>query len=126
MPNYSSITIIGHLGRDPELQYNDNGNARCKFSVAVTRRSGQEETTAWYNCTAWGKLAEVCNLYLKKGSPVMIAGDFSPREYQAKDGATRTSLDIQVRDMQMLGGRDDAQQPSSAPSSAPDTGDIPW
>ena len=125
MPNYSNITIIGHLGRDPELQYDSNGNARCKFSVAVTRRNRQEETTAWYNCTAWGKLGEVCNQYLRKGSAVMVVGDFSPREYQAKDGATRTSLDVQVRDMQMLSGRND-QQNQQRQQDAPETGDIPW
>ena len=120
MPNYSSITILGHLGRDPELQYDDKGNARCKFSIAVTDK--RSNNTAWYNCTAWGRTAEIANQYLRKGSAAMIVGSFNPREYIAKDGATRTSLDLTVREMQMLGGRDDNQQAQQAP----DTGDVPW
>lgn len=127
MPNYSSITIIGHLGRDPELQYNDKGNAQCRFSVAVNDKRRDEDVTMWFNCTAWGRTAEVCNQYLRKGSAVMISGGFSHREYIGRDEQQRTSLDIRVQDMQMLGGRDEQQgNQQGNQQSAPDTGDIPW
>ena len=69
----NKLTIIGHLGRDPEMRYTPEGQAVTTFSVASSRKyktaAGEpREETEWFNVSAWGKLAEVCNQYLTKGS----------------------------------------------------------
>ena len=73
------ITIIGHLGRDPEMKYTPDGQAVTTFSVAFSRKyktaEGEpREETEWFNVSAWGKLAEVCNEYLTKGKQVYVEG----------------------------------------------------
>ena len=75
----NKVFIIGNLGGDPEIRYTTNGNAVCNFSVATTEKwrgqDGQmQEQTDWHRVTAWGKLAEICNQYLSKGSRVYITG----------------------------------------------------
>jgi len=69
------LTIIGHLGRDPEMRYTPEGQAVTSFSVASSRKyktgaGEQREETEWFNCSAWGKLGEICNEYLTKGKQV--------------------------------------------------------
>jgi single-strand DNA-binding protein len=81
------------------------------FSVATTGRyetaSGeQREETEWFNCSAFGKLAETCNQYLSKGQQVYLEGRLSSRTYQARDGQTRFSNDIAVTEIQFLSSRD--------------------
>ena len=101
--------IIGNLGGDPEIRYTTNGNAVCNFSVATTEKwrgqDGQmQEQTEWHRVTAWGKLAEICNQYLTKGSRVYIEGKLQTRSYE-KDGSTRYVTEIVAREMKMLGER---------------------
>jgi len=80
----NKIIIIGHLGRDPEMKYTPDGKAVTTFSVASSRKyitsSGeQREETEWFNCSAWGKLADVCNEYLTKGKQVYVEGRLKTR-----------------------------------------------
>lgn len=103
------ITFIGNLGRDPEMRYTPGGSGVTSFSVAennkYTTRDGETiEETTWFNCSAWGRLAEVCNEYLTRGSQVMIVGRMTVRPYQANDGSSRFSIDVNVEKMQMCGG----------------------
>lgn len=86
--------IIGHLGKDPELRTLENGNKVCQFSVATSEtwkdKSGNKQTsTDWHNVQVWGKLAEICNQYLKKGSHVYISGKSRTRSYDDKEGNKR-------------------------------------
>ena len=116
MAGLSRITLIGNLGRDPETSYTPSGLLRVQFTMAVSRRyrdqSGQQqENTNWFRVSAVGKLAEVMdNLsqqgYLKKGKQVFVEGRFEAREYQDREGTTRTSLDVQANEMQLLGSRE--------------------
>ena len=105
----NKIIVIGNLGRDPEMRYTPNGQMVTNFSVASNRRytagGEQREETEWFNCSAWGRLAETCNSYLTKGQQVYVEGQLRSRSYQGNDGQTRFSLDIFVTDMQMLGAR---------------------
>jgi len=108
----NKIIVIGHLGRDPEMRYTPNGQGVTSFSVASSRKyttsSGeQREETEWFNCSAFGKLAEICNQYLTKGKQVYVDGRLSSRTYEGRDGQTRYSLDINVQDIQFLGQRGD-------------------
>ena len=98
MPNLNQVTIIGHLGRDPEVRYLPSGEAACNFSVAVTEnwkaKDGEKkEHTEWFRVAFFGKLAEVCGEYLKKGSAVYVQGRQRTREYE-KDGVTKQSVEL--------------------------------
>jgi single-strand DNA-binding protein len=103
----NKILLIGHLGRDPELQVTSDGTPVTKFSLAVNRYSRtstgeRKEETDWYNITAWRQLAETCEKYLHKGSKVYIEGRLSQRKYTDRDGIQRTSVDVSMTDMEML------------------------
>jgi len=98
----NKVTLIGHLGRDPEMRYTPDGQAVTSFSVATSYGQGDKKQTEWFNCSAWEKQAELCNQYLQKGSQVYIEGRIKSREYEV-DGKTRFSLDVSVNQVQFLG-----------------------
>ena len=105
----NKIIVIGHLGRDPEMRYTPNGQGVTSFSVASSRRyttsaGEQREETTWFNVSAWGRLAELCNQYLTKGRQVYVEGRFSSRSFEGRDGQMRISNDITLTDVQFLGG----------------------
>ena len=106
----NKIIVIGNVGRDPEMRYTPSGQGVTSFSVASNRRyrtaaGEQREETEWFNVSAWGRLAEVCNQYLTRGQQVYVEGRLRSRSYQGNDGQTRYSLDITLTEMQMLGSR---------------------
>jgi single-strand DNA-binding protein len=108
--SFNKITIVGYLGRDPELRYTPQGVPVCSFSVATSERrrdsAGEsQENTTWFRVTAWRRQAEIANQYLKKGSHVYIEGRLTAREYTGRDGSLRTSLDVQASDIQFLDRR---------------------
>jgi single-strand DNA-binding protein len=128
---YIRITLIGNLGRDPELSYTPGGQAITRFSVATNRRwtdkaSGErKEETTWVNCTAFDRLAETCNTYLRKGSKVFIEGRPAARAWLGKQGDAQASLDVVMSDMVMLdpkGTHDETGQDATADTS----GDVPF
>jgi len=142
---YQKITIIGHLGRDPEMRYTDSGQTVCNFSVATTRTypgadGSQKKETAWFKVTAWGKLAEICNQYLHKGSKVMIEGRLvidpatgGPKIFKRQDGSAGASFEITAAEVKFLdskGDRNDADEGAPAAgghsSSVSDDEDIPF
>lgn len=103
----NKIMLIGNLGRDPEMNYTQNGTALTKFSLAVSRSyktsSGEKrDETEWFNIVAWDKLAETCNQYLHKGVKVYIEGRLTQRKYTDKEGNQRTAVDVIANDMQIL------------------------
>ena len=103
----NKIMLIGNLGKDPEMNYTQNGTALTKFSLAVSRSyktsSGEKrDETEWFNIVAWDKLAELCNQYLHKGSKAYIEGRLSQRKYTDKNGVERTAIDVIASDMEML------------------------
>jgi single-strand DNA-binding protein len=128
MGSFNKIIIVGHLGRDPEMRYTPQGTAVCNFSVATSERrkdkSGEyQDVTTWFNVSLWGNRAETTSQYLSKGKLVYIEGRLTQREYQDRDGNTRTSLDVNASDLQFIGPRgDDAPVPREERSSrqAPD------
>ena len=83
---YARTTIVGHLGKDPEMQYLPDGTGKTKFSVAVNRRIKKDgewtDATDWYNVEVWGKKAESSNQYLHKGSKVLVSGEPQSWEYE--------------------------------------------
>jgi len=117
MAGLAKVTLIGNLGRDPETRYTPSGTMNVQFSMAVTRRrndaSGQpQERTTWFRVTGWGRLAEIMDQLtqsgaLVKGKQVCVIGTIEAREYQDQQGQTRTSLDVNADEMQLLGSRAD-------------------
>jgi single-strand DNA-binding protein len=98
---FSKVMIIGNLGRDPEMRYTPSGRQVTEFSVAVTHRgrdpqSGEwaDQGTDWFRVTIWGDRAERAAEEFRKGNRVFVEGRFRTREYDAKDGTHRTSLEI--------------------------------
>ena len=103
----NKIMLIGHLGKDPEMNYTPSGMAITKFSLAVNRykksNTGErQEETDWFNIVAMDKRAEICNTYLHKGSKVYIEGRLSQRKYTDKNGIDRWMVEVIVNDMEML------------------------
>lgn len=107
--SFNKITIIGNLGRDPELRYTPQGTAVCDFSVAVNDRkrdkAGEwQDVTTWFKITFWGKQAENASKYLTKGRQVYIEGRLQVEEWTDRDGNNRHTLAVQGADIQFLGG----------------------
>ena len=125
----NKIMLIGNLGRDPEMNYTQNGTALTKFSLAVSRSyktsSGEKrEETEWFNIVVWDKLAETCNQYLHKGNKVYIEGRLTQRKYTDKEGNQRTAVDVIANEMEILTPKS-AQGGSSEPFLAGNSGDDP-
>lgn len=101
----NKITIIGNLTADPELRATTNGTSVCTFIVAVNRRFANadgDRITDFFKVNAWRGLAETCAKYLSKGKKVAAFGELQARTYQAKDGSTRMSLDVQADEIEFL------------------------
>ena len=106
--SFNKITIIGNLGRDPELRYTPQGTAVCDFSVAVNDRkrdkAGEwQDVTTWFKITFWGKQAENASKYLTKGRQAYIEGRLQVEEWTDRDGNNRYTLAVQGSDIQFLG-----------------------
>jgi single-strand DNA-binding protein len=107
----NKVLLIGNLGRDPEVRYLPSGNPVANFSIATsenyTDRNGtKQDRTDWHNIVVYGKQAELCGQYLKKGRQVFVEGRISYRNYEAKDGSgKRYVTDIVAQRVQFLGGR---------------------
>ena len=102
--------FIGRLGRDPETRYLPNGDAVTSFSIACGWKTKDKEGAEWVKVTTFGKLAEICAEYLKKGSQVFIQGRMQTRKYQDKDGQDKYTTEIVADRMQMLGSRSGASE----------------
>ena len=110
----NKVTLIGHLGRDPEIRFMPSGSAVANFSVATSeswkdKDGNKEERTEWHRVVVFGKLAEICNQYLSKGKQVYLEGRLQTREWEDRDGNKRTTTEVVVTEMIMLGGRSDAE-----------------
>ena len=113
MASVNKVILIGNLGRDPEVRYLPDGGAVANISIATTskykNKSGElVEETEWHRVTFFGRLAEIAGEYLKKGKPVYVEGRLKTNKYTDKDGVEKYATNIVANEMQMLGGRDDA------------------
>lgn len=124
--SFNKITIVGNLGRDPELRYTPQGNAVCSFSVATNEKKKDkagdlQDVTTWFRITLWGKQAETASKYLTKGSPIYIEGRLRVEEWTDRDGNQRYTLEVQATDMQFISaGRSDNFENSSTNDSSYD------
>ena len=125
--------ILGNLGKDPEVKFTPSGVAVCNFTVATSeswkdKEGNKQEKTEWHNVVAFGKLAEICGEYLKKGKQVYIEGRLQTDKYE-KNGQTRYSTKIVASVMKML-GKDWIKESGVAGTTAPEAStpddDVPF
>ena len=141
---YHTIIIVGNLGKDPEMRYTPSGQAVTSFSVASNRKytssnGEQVNETIWFRISAWGKQAEICNQYLKKGSKVLVEGRLTPdkntggpRIWQKQDGSSGASFEVNAQTVRFLSTRGEADSGGGMSSdggdmaTAPTEDDIPF
>jgi single-strand DNA-binding protein len=114
------FSFTGNLGNQAEQRYTQGGDSIVSFSVAVKSGFGDKAVTTWVRCTMFGKRGESVLPYLNKGQLVGVSGEFSAREWDDKEGQKRTSVEVRVNDLTLLGGKSDsANTPAQkAPDSA--------
>lgn len=134
----NKVILVGNLGQDPELRYTGTGTAVCNLRLATNESykdaSGEWiERTEWHSIVAWGRLGEICNEYLRKGSQAYFEGSLQTRSYEDRDGNTKYVTEVKAREMMILSGRSDgdgssdkgapsrAARPSAAASGKPET-----
>jgi single-strand DNA-binding protein len=109
----NKVTLIGNLGNDPEVRSTTGGNRVATFSLATSRSwndasGNKQEKTEWHRCVVWNtkssQLADIVEKYVKKGDKLYVEGRIEYRQWQDKDGQTRYSTEINVRELIMLGG----------------------
>jgi single-strand DNA-binding protein len=138
MIGVNKAIIVGNLGKDPEIRYTASGQPVANFSVATSERwndktSGQaQEKTEWHRIVVWGKQAESCNTYLKKGRPVYVEGRLQTREWTNKEGQKQYITEVVADRVVFLGTKGDTPglevSASDLPvaESNPLPGDIPF
>ena len=106
MPALNRVQLIGRLGKDPESRFTPTGKKVAHFSLAISQRwkmSGEtKEYTEWVNIEAWGRLGEVCQEYLKKGSLVYLEGRLKTDRYEDKEGETKYFTKVVALSIQFL------------------------
>ena len=114
----NKVTLIGNLGNDPEVRSTTGGNRVATFSLATSRSwndqaGNRQEKTEWHRCVVWNtkgsQLADIVEKYVRKGDKLYVEGRIEYRQWQDKDGQTRYSTEINVRELIMLGGRSSSQ-----------------
>jgi single-strand DNA-binding protein len=140
---FHTLIIVGNVGRDPEMRYTPSGQAVTSFSVASNRRytssnGEQVNETIWFRISAWGKQAEICNQFLKKGSRVLIEGRLTPdkasggpRIWQKQDGTSAASFEVTAQTVRFLTTRGESEGGGQAADAgemtvAPAEDDIPF
>jgi single-strand DNA-binding protein len=116
MPSLNKVTIIGNVGKEPEMRFTPNGKPVTSFSVATNRvyttpEGERHEETEWFNVVAWNRLAEQCNQFLAKGRLVYAEGRLSTRKWEGQDGQQRTSIEVIANRVIFLDRREAAQVP---------------
>ena len=128
--SFNKVLLMGNLTRDPELRHIASGQPVVSFSLAVNRAySGQsgekKEDTTFVRVVAWARMAEICNEYLTKGSPVFVEGRLQSRSWEAQDGSKRSSLEVVASNVQFLGRpAASGSRTSSAPSMSDDSNEV--
>ncbi len=139
MASINKIILIGNLGADPEMRSLPSGEAATTLRVATTdvwkdKAGNKQEATEWHRVSFFGRQAEVCGQYLKKGSQIYVEGSIRTRKWQDKEGNDRYTTEIRGDRMQMLGsghrdgnagGGEEQPRQTSAVVSPPAAGVFP-
>ena len=106
----NKVQLIGHLGNQPDVRNTESGKKWARFSVATNEvyrnAKGEKVTeTQWHNLVAWGKVAEIAEKFLTKGSEVAIEGKLINRNYTDKEGIKKYITEVQVNEVLLLGNK---------------------
>ena len=140
---YHTLIIVGNVGKDPEMRYTPSGQAVTSFSIATNRQyttgnGEQVKETIWFRVTTWGKQAEVCNQYVKKGMKVLVEGRLTPdkatggpRVWTKNDGSAGASFEVTAGTVRFLssrgeGGGDMPMHTGMEVAEMPPEDDIPF
>jgi len=123
----NSIILIGRLTADPDLRYTKNGNAFCRFSLAVDRpyKSDSEQQVDFIDIVTWRLLADNCAKHLSKGRLVAVRGRLQINNYEASDGSKRRTAQVVADDVRFL-DRPSAARTEATTSSPPEDDDLPF
>jgi len=111
--SFNKVTLVGNLVRNPEIKYIASGAVVTTFTLAVNGRNKDQDAT-FVDITAWNKLGEICNTYLKKGASVLVEGRLQINSYTDKENTKRKSTTVVINDMRMLGS---APKGTAAPAT---------
>lgn len=128
------VILVGRLCQDPEIRYTQSGKAVANFSLAVSRRAGQNEQTDFIPIVVWEKLAEVCGNNLSKGRKILVEGVLQIRSYEAQDGSKRRVAEVVAQNVEFLDSKNGNAPKEDANNqngygfgpSVPDDQDIPF
>src|SRR5512139_1991775 len=137
---FHTIIIVGNVGKDPEMRYTPSGQAVTSFSVATNRQyttgnGEQVKETIWFRITTWGKQAEICSQYVKKGLKVLVEGRLTPdiatggpKVFTRQDGTTGASYEVSASTVRFLSPKGEVGAPGgeeAVDAGASDT-EIPF
>lgn len=138
----NKVILIGNVTKDVELKKLESGNSVTAFSVATNRswkdaNGAKQESVEFHNIVAWGKLAEICAQYLKKGMKIYVEGRLQTREWETKEGEKRRQTEIVANEMHMVGSKSDKPgvtrhddmggiETENAPTNEINPADIPF
>lgn len=134
---FQTTVLAGNLGRDPEMRYTATGQAVTTISVATNRQwndaNGEvHKETIWFRVSVWGRMAEVCNQYLKKGSKVLVEGRLTadpatggPRIWTDQNGGARASFEVTAQTVRFLSSRGEVTGQAQADPTGQPPDDIP-
>lgn len=131
MSGINSVSIMGHLGQDPELRYMPDGKPVASMSVATSKtfkdkNGDKQERTEWHRIVLYARAAEIASEYLKKGSMAHISGELRTRKWTDKNGVERYTTEIVGRQLTLIGGNPKHGNTATAvPESAPPVSDVP-
>ena len=131
MASVNKVTILGNVGKDPEVRYNPSGAAWVTLSIATTRswkdkESGEKrEEVEWHRVVFNDRLAEIVGEYVKKGRPLYVEGRLKTRKWQDKEGRDTYTTEIIAQEMQLLGGKEEGAAPPPAPATRRTHADRP-
>ena len=134
---YHTLIVVGNVGKDPEMRYTPSGQAVTSFSVATNREyttgNGEKvKETIWFRITTWGKQAEVCNQYVKKGMKVLVDGRLTPdkatggpRVWTKNDGTPAASFEVTAGTVRFLSSRGETSEMSAQGGGGYESAEIP-
>jgi single-strand DNA-binding protein len=126
----NKVILVGRLGRDPETRFTSSGQQVCNFTLATDEsfkdRAGErQKRTEWHRIVLWGRLAEISQQYLKRGTLVYIEGRLQTRQWDDRSGNKRTTTEIIANVMRMLSSRaEGAGAGAGAPAEAVAAADV--
>lgn len=138
MASFNKVILLGNLTRDPEVRYTPSGAAVASFAIAVNRKYKQGEETkddvSYFDIVVFGKTAENCGQYLKKGESVLIDGRLQQRRWEDKDsGAKRSKVEVVAQSVVFMpkrsggpAGQGSKQEHEPMPEPSVDEGEIPF